>query len=257
MHIVLVAFYAVSNIGDRLLTECVRQVLLNKGFSTQVVDIQGRCAFCSEDTEKERHNKQVISERNQSSRDSVIRYFRDAIESCDLVLFAGGAIFDVLSNSISENIYLICKVAESLQIPVAFNACGFYGEITSNSEKSIKLRQALLLPCVKWISVRERASDMELLLDGKKEFHFCCDTAVWASELFKISKSSRTKLIGINVISQDHFIGNRCQSVLSLYKTLYLLLTGFGLHCYFFKNGVYRGFDFAKSIIYKLGITKD
>ena len=61
MHFVLISFYAVRNIGDRILTECVSKVLSKKGISSQIVDIQGRIAFSDDDTEDK------IAKANQQS----------------------------------------------------------------------------------------------------------------------------------------------------------------------------------------------
>ena len=254
MHFVLVSFYAVQNIGDRILTDCVSKLLSKKGISCQIVDIQGRFAFSDTDTEEQRKMKRKLSEKNAFQ--TAFSLFLDRVLcGCSLVLFAGGAILDVVQDPIAKNIFLICDKANSLGIPVAFNAVGFYGNLEDNEDRSDYLRQALMLPKVKWISVRERASDMYSLLGRRKEFTQCCDTAVWAGELFNVSHNDiSSRNIGINVVSPEYFIGKSIMSVKTFYLDLYMRLTASGFTCSFFTNGSPRDYIFAKDLVQELGL---
>lgn len=251
MHFVIVSFYAVHNIGDRILTECVSKLLSKKGISSQIIDIQGRCAFSDTDTVEDRMIKREISARN-ASHQGFIHYLDQVLYDCSLVLFAGGAILDVVQEPIAKNIFLICNKANNLGIPVAFNAVGFYGSM-EKSDRATYLRNALMLPNVKWISVRERASDMELLLGSRKEFTHCCDTAVWAADLFQVTNSDITnKSIGINVVSPEYYVGKSRFSVKAFYIDLFLHLVSSGFSCSFFTNGAPRDYEFAQELIQEL-----
>lgn len=256
MHFVLVSFYAVQNIGDRILTDCVRKLLSKRGISSQILDIQGRCAFSNTDTKEERELKIKLSEKNTSTTGFSV-YLDRILCDCSLVLFAGGAILDVVQDSIAKNIFLICNKAYKLGIPVAFNAVGFYGNISDN-DRSNYLRQALLLPNVKWISVRERANDMEKLLDGRKEFTQCCDPAVWAGDLFNISHIDvSNNIVGINVVSPAYFKGKSMISIEAFYSDLYMRLTESGFQCIFFTNGTPQDYLFANDLIQKFHLPND
>lgn len=97
MHIALISFYAVRNVGDKILTECVKEILVRKGHAVQIVDIQGREIISERDSEEEKRNKAFRSELTSNNHELLVSYFENKVQRSDLVIFAGGAIIDVLS----------------------------------------------------------------------------------------------------------------------------------------------------------------
>jgi polysaccharide pyruvyl transferase WcaK-like protein len=258
MKAILVSFYAVNNVGDRLLTDCVNKLVTQKGGTTRIVDIQGRIPFCKDDTDEEKQVKYALSKKIQSSRQEYVQHIRSVIADSNLIIFAGGALFDLESERITENIYIICKIALEYNIPVAFNAVGVYGRV-GNNDKSIFLRKALLLPSVKWISIRDGADEIHSLLNENKRIITCFDPAIWASDLLsaKIVVPKSKKQIGINIIAPDHFQGKDSSVIKDYYFHIYRCLTSAGFECLFFTNGVITDNVFAKQIVEELGLSPD
>lgn len=254
MRIILVSFYAVTNIGDKILTQCVSKFLKDKGHSVKIVDLNGRSIIEEDDTCDIRLKKQRQSEQIKSDRNRYIEYFIQELSFCDLVLFAGGAILDVRSEGVAENILSIVSLAKERNIPVGFNSAGFFGSDLDGESGQI-LRKALLSSNVKWISVRERAVDMSYLLEGQKPFSVCCDPAVWAKEIYDIERHTTIdgggSLVGINLISEIAyaFSENGIFDIRQTYNNLYLKLTDLGYECRFFINGPQRDIEFAKSFM--------
>jgi hypothetical protein len=263
MRIALVSFYAVTNIGDKILTDCVSKMLTDWGHSVKIVDINGRSIIYDSDSEDIRIAKKHISEQIKKNRKKYIEHFNKELCSCDLVIFAGGAILDLKSDYVAENIFTIVKVAENMNIPVAFNSVGFFGNDINGADGRF-IRDALLSPNVKWLSVRERADDMMHILKGEKNFSVCCDPAVWAKNVYSpISLPSYThkylsnkRVIGLNPIYDSAFSLTRKEKIdiKKIYYGLYLYLTERGCKCLFFINGPQRDVEFINSFKEQYGI---
>ena len=260
MRIVLVSHYAVTNIGDKILTECLCKILSEKGHSVRMVDINGRIKINENDDEEIRIIKRQHSDHIRSNRNEFISHFQENLSDCDLLIFAGGAILDVLSEYTAEDINTIISIAREKNIPVAFNSVGFFGNEVDN-EKGMIIRKALLSPNVKWISVRERKDDIAYLLNGEKEFSYCCDTAVWARELFGVDSSlvNQDNIIGINLINKFAFsyFGNSVFDVSETYFKIYSELTDLGFKCNFFINGPAVDHNYANSFARKYIIPSE
>ena len=163
MRIAVVSFYAVTNIGDKILTDTVCWFLKNSGYRYKIVDLNGRYfyRFSGFIGKIERLIVGLFIRRETSEQVNV--YFLRKLCHSSLILFAGGAILDTKITNCSERIFQIIKIAEQYKIPVVFNSVGLCGN-DYNSIKGVNLLYSLSSNIVKSISVRERISDVNKYL---------------------------------------------------------------------------------------------
>ena len=90
MKITLVSFYAVTNIGDKILTECTKHILEQLGHTCNLLDIQGRCIINEADTDKTRLAKIKISQQRAGDEELLRNYFEVSLQNSNAVIFAGG-----------------------------------------------------------------------------------------------------------------------------------------------------------------------
>lgn len=266
MRIAVVSFYAVTNIGDKILTDTVCWFLKNSGYRYKIVDLNGRYfyRFSGFIGKIERLIVGLFIRRETSEQVNV--YFLRKLCHSSLILFAGGAILDTKITNCSERIFQIIKIAEQYKIPVVFNSVGLCGN-DYNSIKGVNLLYSLSSNIVKSISVRERISDVNKYLIKEtinNKAILVSDTAVWCSECYgiKASKKARKNLrIGINVTSYKNYIYKypniKKEFVLDVYVRIFKSLKLAGFDCYFFTNGVARDKEMALQIIGKLGLSSN
>jgi len=189
MKISLFTFYAVQNIGDRILTDTFRWLLQKEGHKVEIVDINGRYAYRYSGIigkiEKWYANNVIHREKN------IQNYFRHKIESSDFCLFAGGAVLDTRATDVSNKILQISQIACWLDKPVGYCGVGLHGDDFSNY-KAENLRKSFSIPNVSFIAVRDgREQINQFLMPQDKAVDVVCDVAVWGSEAYAITKHLR------------------------------------------------------------------
>lgn len=136
-----------------------------------------------------------------SSRDfSQVKYV-------DAVVFAGG-IIKCTNENFWQYMPEIINEAHKYNVPVFLSAIGvekFY----EDDERSVALKKAINLPCVKGISVRD---DIETLkrdyIENKDiKLYSVYDPAVWCSDTYKkfIHKKSNKELVGLGITREKLF----------------------------------------------------
>ena len=258
MRITVVSFYAVTNIGDKILADCACKILHDLGHDTFIADINGRSIIYEGDDEETRNKKIFHSKCIEKDRSLFSAYYKEILSNTNCLIFVGGAILDVLSDGVAENILSIVEIAQNLRVPVAFSSVGFYGNLT-HTPKGKVIQKALLNPIVKWISVREHSEEMKILLDGKKTFSVCCDPAVWARETYHVDNPQKAKKVGINIVNDSYYSKGNKFAVGKLdcfYTEVYERLLEAGFDCYFFINGVRKDYDYAVALLRKYGISR-
>lgn len=259
MFITLVSFFAVTNVRDKILTDCTRSFIEQLGHQCQILDIQGRCIINESENENDRLAKIELSKERNSNKKLLEDYYTNTLKHSNAVIFAGGAILDVISKDIAEKVWQITNIANQMKIPVAFNAAGFFGNKFDTPNGDF-IKKALHLPNVIWISIRERTDDIKRLLNNDKQFYNCCDTAVWASEIYSVKRNASSKIIGINIINNKAYKYNSTYNILNLeelYWEIYCKIESAGYSCNFFTNGVNRDYEYAQSILDKYGINQN
>lgn len=262
MDIAVVSFYAVTNIGDKILTETVCWFLRKMGHNTTIVDLNGRYTYKYSGFigKIERVICPFLIKRNTESSQKA--YFKKTLKNKDFILFAGGQIIDTSVTNCSYNIYNIVKIAEEEGIPVGFNAVGLAGR-DFGSEKGKLLKYALSSLHVVHLTARERIDDINTFLlspTSTPRAKWVCDTAVWCSECYNVKVLNRnSKLVGINVVSEVVLSRYHKEAIdfVKLYADIYSTLTQKGFNCYFFTNGVQRDNLTLYKILEYLNLSSD
>lgn len=237
--IAIVTYYAVTNIGDKILTETLCKLFQDNGVKTKIVDINGRYCYKYHGLVHKLEVLYVNHFRNDTFED----YFKQQLQDVDLVLFGGGAILDFQVTNISNKISVIVEIASSLNKPVAFHSVGLWGEKYDN-EKARLLRKALNSANTVFVSVRERCNDVNTYFMDKNHYAVqTFDTALLSGYSYGIKPQENSeKTIGINIISPNAFfynqISHNVETINNIYISIYHDLENRGYNCFFFTNGV-------------------
>lgn len=136
-----------------------------------------------------------------------VAYYEKQLKDSSLVVFAGGGLIKYArQENLNVSIRAAIQVAEKMQIPVAFHACGVEGYDISNPGCK-RLKEAINSPVVKVVTTRD---DLKTLLECYKEREDlyvagAADSAVFAGEILGISKEKDSHVIGIGVIRGNIF----------------------------------------------------
>lgn len=182
----------------------------------------------------------------------------------DAVVFAGG-ILKCTNEKFHIYIPEIINEANRLNIPVFLSAIGvekFY----EDNEGSVALKQALNLPCVKGISVRDDIDTLKRdYLENTQTRTYCVyDPAVWCKDTYKkelkISKNKK-ELVGIGIARERLFAdyGNKQidrQFQLDLFKGIIDELNRRKIEWKVFTNGDPNDEIFAKEVLEYVGEYK-
>lgn len=261
MKIAVVSFYAVTNIGDKILTDTVCWMLKKHGHQPFVVDIDARYAFKYSGLCGKIERKIVPYFIKRDTEESINNYFESSFKGKDLILFAGGQIINMAISNCSENIYRITKIAERMGIPIAYNAVGLAGKAYDGA-KGQYLQYALSSRNVVSITARERIADINQFLISKEspcKAIWVSDTAVWCSDCYNIKRSEKAHVVGINVISEKSLIPyyNETIDPIETYVAIYKSIRSLGYECKFFTNGVPRDMLTVKEILNRLHLCAE
>ncbi|MBQ8966882.1 polysaccharide pyruvyl transferase family protein [Ruminococcus sp.] len=193
----------------------------------------------------------------------VLRYKVDCgdlwqIQFADAVVFAGGGMIKFRQ----EDFYLhTCSIIEEAQkygIPVFMNAVGVEG-FDGEDERCLKLKEAINLPCVEGISVRD---DVKLLKEkyiSRKGLRIkgVYDPAVWAGRIYGFERGEE-EVIGLNVARGGLFPDYGRPDIdegymLDFWCGVMKLLDDRGLQWKVFTNGGRSDEEFAEKLIAKAG----
>ncbi|MBQ9815386.1 MAG: polysaccharide pyruvyl transferase family protein [Lachnospiraceae bacterium] len=131
------------------------------------------------------------------------------IKFVDAVVFAGG-ILKITNEKFFLYIPEIIRAAQAANVPVYLSSIGvehFYAD----DPKSIELKEALNLPCVKGVAVRDDIETFksEYLTDkSKAEVYPVYDVAVWSARTYKDilpDLKNRKPLIGVGIVRHKLF----------------------------------------------------
>lgn len=262
MKVCLITYYAVTNIGDKILTDVVSWMLRNHGHQVSIVDINARYPYKYRGIlgwfEKIYCNC-FIHRKSYANRQ---KYFEKKIKKTDYILFGGGQILQPSHCIVNENINIITKIAEKQNIPISYNAIGFFK--AKSSDLCDELRMSLSSPQIRYFTCRESINKFVdfNVFNANVIFRQVCDTAVWSCEAYEIKhRDIKTiKTIGINVIYAEafnlSFESTPTNEIVNAYVRIYNVITSLGYDCYFFTNGVKKDDDTLHTIISLLSLNK-
>lgn len=186
MKIAVVTYYAVTNIGDRILTDVLCWLL--KGNDVHVVDLNGRYAYRFNGLLGKIERRMASCFLARNSFEEIKSYFYRKLKNMDLIIFGGGQVADMKYTECSRNILSIIEIAEQINIPVAFHAIGLGGS-DYFGENAQRLKSSFSSKNIVSLTVRERKHDVEnhLLGNSSIQVRQIADTAVWAKECYGVS----------------------------------------------------------------------
>lgn len=232
---ILMVFTANMNLGDNVIGDC-NEFLIRKAC------FPGGCE---------------IFPYSISTRDvEQVRYV-------DAVVFAGG-----IMKSTSEKFWLyipeLIEAAQRYNVPVLLSGIGveaFHGE----DEKSVRLREALNLPCVKCMTVRDDIETLrrDYITNPEITLLPVYDVAVWSKAVYKkalrqMEPMRKRKVIGLGVVREKLFsdYGNPQidrQVQLDFWKGVIIRLEEEGLPWEIFTNGDSYDELFAREVLAYVG----
>lgn len=245
MKVALITFYAVTNIGDKILTDVVSYMLKQNKHQVSVIDINARYPFRYNGIIgwTERFLCKIAIKRNTKKERNI--FFRKKLRNIDYIIFGGGQILEPSACVVNENINIITQIAREHKIPISYNAIGFFR--SNRSPLCTDLKEALNYENIKYFTYREsleKFMDPHLFLNNNVILRKVCDSAVWCSEVYKIKRKIKNaiKVVGINVIYAEayklSYYLNSTEIIDEVYITIYKKLSSDGYDCYFFTNGV-------------------
>lgn len=181
-------------------------------------------------------------------------YFEKQLKDCDAAIAVGGGLFKFTCENFSDGLLAAAMACNKLRIPFIINAIGVEGH---NPDSHICRRLEKVVRQKSLVSISTR-DDLETL----KHMYIrdtiipavakVADPAVWAAEVFGISKNAESKTIGLGIARRDIFtdygINFTPQELKQLYLTIAHLLKRNGYRVELFTNGSKADNEFAQEI---------
>lgn len=200
--------------------------------------------------------------RQSDVRDSYLSYYREKLEGCSLIVFAGGGLIKYAQQeNLNVSISGAIQAAKEKHIPVAFHACGVEG-YDKNNPGCKRLKEAINDETVKIVTTRD---DFKTLSECYKEreglyIAKAADSAVFAGEILGVQKKEESRLIGIGVIRGNIFenYGTRLQEsrLVEIYGDVLKALKAEGREFRLFCNGYKPDYAFAKKVLEYAGLEE-
>lgn len=129
-------------------------------------------------------------------------YYNNMLKDADVVIFAGGGIFQHSYMQLWRGIYPVIEYCKKHKIPVYFNAIGI--EKPSVFIEHLLYKYLLNQKCVKAVTTRDDINYLKGLVQNKKMCKQILDPALWAQECYTVKKAD-SDLIGIGIIRPKIF----------------------------------------------------
>ncbi len=167
----------------------------------------------------------------------------ELVKKADCIIFAGGGIFGLSYLGLSQYLDKIVTIADESNIPVYFSSMGVVNMDAQDGNDKI-LKEILSKPCVKGISVREKAELFaDYLTDCNIKAEPVCDPAVWTKYVYHnhISEKPSKPVVGINAVRGGLFNANgkswKLKDEMNYLTELKALLDGENIDYKFYTNG--------------------
>lgn len=190
-----------DNVGDQLIEasaiSLVKGVMKNLGVAADGFTISSRAAG-------------IVPKAYLASRDpSLLEDARKAIANADILLFGGAPLFNYTYQKFYLRTIITLELAQEYGVPVLFSSIGVEPFDETNA-KSLALRKALELPCVRQITTRDDLASVERYVEntGIPVAHVS-DPAVFANLVFGVDDGPREgRTIGLVVTREGIFKDN-------------------------------------------------
>ncbi len=183
----------------------------------------------------------------------------EMVRLADMIIFDGGGLVKYKQEKFYGYIIDLLEQAERYHKPVFFNGVGVEG-YDEDDERCQNLKQALNLPCVKGISVRDDLETLrrDYIVREDLESFEVPDPAVYTPEVYQIRRDPDSRVIGLGVARHMIFAdyGNpeiTREVQLDFWRDTARELEKMGYHWKVFVNGLRADYDFAKEVVEYLG----
>jgi len=187
----------------------------------------------------------------------------EILKNADMIVFAGGGIVKYKQ----ENFYQYCtdiiNYAQEHDIPVFLNSVGVEG-YDEQDERCLLLKNALNLPCVKGITIRDDIEGyLKNYFENKKiKVVKVVDSAVVAENVYEITPKTKSKTIGLGIIRDQIFPNYGIEEItkehqIEFWVDLTKKIENAGYKWQFFTNGLYLDEEFAQEILEAMGLKGD
>lgn len=224
MKISLIGEYYSSNLGDPIITDCVKYMIneLNSEIEVDVLDLSRRIERKINTDSSHSKKINIMKKISKISLLMNIRsivnfmkwvfverkyyheYLKKNLSNSNAIIFSGGQL--IMNNNLMFplRIYSIVKYASKNQIPVYFNACGVqrYNKISFGT---ILLKKSLNKSIVKRITTRDDIKMLKRYVKDNTKVDKTVDSALVCADAYKLSKNRKSIKIGLGVISPDMY----------------------------------------------------
>ena len=183
-----------------------------------------------------------------------LKYYRDRIKDCDLVILVGGGLIKYKYQMLGVETAALCEACSLEEKNLIINAVGIESYDGDNMICKM-ISKALQNNSVKYISTRD---DLELLKSSylKGNTHVVCekvaDPAVWANEAYAISKDQTSKMIGVGIGRAGLFMANDINisgnEIQDLYERIVVELVNRKFTVQLFTNGLLSDNSMAERV---------
>lgn len=172
------------------------------------------------------------------------KYYAKEIKGSHLIVVVGGGLIKYTTQYFGLGLQGLLKAAAKEKIDVVFNAVGVEGYDSDNS-RCRELKHILHHSSLKKVTTRD---DIDTLVQGYMDgvpaipCRIVSDPAVWASEVYGVTKKQDSNVIGIGVCREDmlqaHGYGISPTAFFDFYVTLAKKLVAEGKDVELFTNGL-------------------
>lgn len=217
-NIIFVGLYEDDNLGDKIIYECARK-LYEKYASG--LSYKTKCLSLNPPVEERKPSvikravykvrkiigaflfkRNYFSATTKQKLNEAEKYYYENIQGADLIILTGGGLIKYKYQFCCwGSLSALLRAADKRNIKVWLNAVGVEG-YDEREHACRYLKDSIQLPCVKKISVRDDITTLiDKYFDGNPqcECKMVADAAVWAGEVYNITKRNDSKIIGIGI----------------------------------------------------------
>jgi polysaccharide pyruvyl transferase WcaK-like protein len=183
------------------------------------------------------------------------------VKYVDAIVFAGGGLVKFRQEKLYRLVSELITEAQKYNVPVFLNAVGVEG-YDGDDERCLMLKEALNLPCVKGITIRDDIDCFRknYVTDGHCEVSEVFDPAVWSQKTYGAvsRKKNEKKYIGLGIAREDLFIKYGIEGIdrgflMKLWKEIAECLEARGYEWKIFTNGLKEDENFARDVLEEIG----
>ncbi len=272
--IVLVGLYFEQNLGDPMLFDCAKYLLMQHGdYDIQYFDIFGRSAcntegslstlkqFVTKGLEFFRMTELIRKLMNRKfNAEDFSRRAEEAFNNAEMIVIVGGGITKYsVRYDFSFVFEQLAGIAEKLNIPVIIGPTGIEGRFEKSDSGFQRMMRGYCGKTVKMAATRDRIDVLNSLLEKSPvEGKLLADFGVWSGETYQINKDENSKIVGFGLITPYRFreygVDLSETELISLWIKIVAELEQRGYKWRLFSNGQYTDQEFGERLLKKMGL---